>query len=113
MMQLVKNLMLFFILGAIVTACTHTPGGIAPSNTPIEGRKYIILEKAKETDSLIRILGFIPISDPNDIEDAVNEAIKEHDGDALINITVESYFQWWILFTRQVTEVKGNVIRFQ
>ena len=96
-----------------MTACTHTPGGIAPSNTPIEGRKYIILEKAKETDSLIRILGFIPISDPNDIEDAVNEAIKEHDGDALINITVESYFQWWILFTRQVTEVKGNVIRFQ
>ena len=113
MMQLVKNLMLFFILGAIVTACTHTPGGVAPSNTPIEGREYTILDRAVETDSLIRILGIIPISDPNDTEDAINEAIKQHDGDALIDVTVEGYSQWWILFTRQVTEVKGNVIRFK
>jgi hypothetical protein len=113
MMRLVKNLMLLLILGAIVTACTHTPGGVAPSNTPIEGRKYIVLDRAVETDSLIRVLGFIPISDSNDTEDAINEAIKQHDGDALINITVESYFQWWILFTRDVTKVKGNVIRFE
>jgi hypothetical protein len=112
MMQLVKNLMLLFILGAIVTACAHFPGGIAPSNTPIEGRKYTVLERAVETDSLIYILGILPISDPNDISDAVNEAIKKHNGDALIDVSVEGYTQWWILFTRHVTEVKGTVIRF-
>ena len=113
MMQLVKNLMLLFILGTIVTSCIHAPGGVAPSNTPIEGRKYTVLERAVETDSLIYILGIIPISDPNDTSDAINEAIKEHNGDALINVTVESYTQWWILFTRHVTEVKGRVIRFE
>lgn len=113
MVQLVKNLMVLFILGALVTACAHYPGGIAPSNTPIEGRKYMVLDKAIETDSLIYLLGIIPISDPNDTDDAINEAIRKHNGDALINVTVEGYTQWWILFTRHVTEVKGTVIRFE
>ena len=113
MLKIVKNLMLLLILGAIVASCTHTPGGIAPSNTPIDGREYIVLGSAVETDSLIRLLGIIPLSDPNDISDAVNEAIKQHGGDALIDVTIEGYSQWWILFTRDVTEVKGNVIRFQ
>ena len=112
-MRLVKNLTLLLILGVIVAACAHAPGGIAASTTPIEGREYTTLGRAVETDSIIYILGLIPASGVNHTSDAINEAIRKHGGDAMINVTVESYSQWWILFTRIVTRVEGNVIRFE
>ena len=43
--------------------------------------------------------------------EALEEGIESRDGDAMINITVENYFQYWILFTRAVTVVEGDVIQ--
>jgi len=90
-----------------------TPGGIAASTTPIEGRKYSNLGRVVKTDSRIYLLGFLPISDSNTTQDAIDLALKSRGGDAMINVTVESYTQWWILFSRFTTRVEGNVIRFE
>ena len=111
--RLIKNLLLLLILGVFAVSCAHAPGGIAASTTPIEGRDYTVLGKAVETDSLIYILGLIPVSGANHTSDAVNKAIQSLGGDALIEVTVEAYSQWWLLFTRRVTRVEGTVIRFQ
>lgn len=97
---------------ALLSGCAMIPGGVAPSNTPINGREYTELGYAKESDSRIYLLGLIPISGSNTIRDAIQEAIDSKHGDALINITVETYGQYWILWSRVATRVEGNVIRF-
>ncbi len=92
--------------------CTMVPGGVAPSNTPINGRSYTELGMADRTDSRVYLLGVIPVTGANTIRDAINDAIQSKNGDALINVSVESYSQWWIILSRHVTRVQGDVIRF-
>ena len=97
-----------FLLGG----CAHFPGGIAPSNTPIEGRKYKVLGPVKATDSCVSLFGFLPISGSNSTRAAIKAAIDSRDADAMIDITVECYDQYWILFTRHITAVYGKAIMF-
>jgi hypothetical protein len=96
----------------LLAGCTMVPGGIAPSNTPINGRTYKVIGPADRTDSRVYLLGMLPLTGANTIRDAVEDAIQSRDGDALINVSVESYSQWWVILTRHVTRVQGDVIRF-
>ena len=97
----------------LLSGCVMAPGGVAASSTPINGREYIQLGYAKETDSRFYLLGLIPITGANTSRDAIDEAVRSRGGDALINVTVESYAQWWIVVTRFTTRVEGDVIRFK
>lgn len=97
----------------IVSGCAHTPGGIAPSNVPIEGRKYHVVGPARATESVVRLFGIIPLSGSNSINGAMQACIRSRQGDALIGITSESYMQFWILFTRSTISVQGDVIKFE
>lgn len=110
-----KNIFIATVLCAILlysSGCAMMPGGIAPSTTPIEGRPYTVLGRKVETDSRVYLFGILPVSGPNTIRDAVESATKSKGGDAMINVTVETYGQYWILFTRFTTRVEGDVIRF-
>jgi len=101
------------VAASLLAGCAHFPGGISDSTTPINGRKYVKLGHVARTDSYILLLGILPISGSNSIRDALDAAIRSRGGDALTDVTVESYFQWWILFTRLATRVEGEAIRFQ
>ena len=107
-----KSILSICLILICLTGCAMIPGGVAPSNTPINGRSYTELGYAKETDSRIYLLGLLPISGADTIRDAIDEAIDSKQGDALINITVETFGQYWILWSRVATRVEGNVIRF-
>ena len=96
-----------------LTGCAMMPGGVAASSTPINGRRYVRLGRAANTDSRVYLFGLIPVSGANTTRDAIDAAVRARGGDAMINVTVESYSQWWILFTRFVTRVDGDVIRFE
>jgi hypothetical protein len=97
----------------VLCGCAHFPGGIAPSNTPIDGRKYKVIGPASATDSCVRLFCILPISGSNSTRAAVKAAIDSKQADALIDVTVESYTQFWILFSRQVTAVYGKAIMFE
>jgi len=97
---------------ALLSGCINSPGGIAPSNVPLDGRTYSVVGETSATDSSIWILGFIPVTGSNKTRDALGQAMRKKDADALIDITVESYAQYWILFVRYVTKVDGMAIRF-
>jgi hypothetical protein len=100
----------FMGLGLLLLAgCATSPGGIAASSTPLEGRKYKVLEKTSATSNCVRLLGIIPISGSNNMRSAVDKV----GGDALIDVTVEGFNQYWILFSRDVTYVEGIGIRFE
>jgi len=109
-----RKLLLIIALMGIMTiiSCTHTPGGIAPSNVPLCGKKYVVLNKTRATDSMIHLFHIIPVSGSNSIHKAMRAAIDKTGGDALIDITAESYYQNWILFSRRVIVVEGTAIRF-
>jgi hypothetical protein len=96
----------------LLSGCAMMPGGIAASTTPIEGRKYANLGRVIETDSRIYLLGILPVSGANTTRDAIDTAVRRRGGDAMINVTVECYSQWWLLFSRYVTRVDGDVVRF-
>jgi hypothetical protein len=111
--NLVARILLPVIAISLLAGCIQSPGGIAPSNVPLEGRSYRVLGPTKSTDSAIRLFGILPVSGSNHIRAALDAAIRREGGDALINITVESYVQYFILFTRAVTAVHGTAIRFE
>ncbi|MBM4149123.1 MAG: hypothetical protein FJ224_08765 [Lentisphaerae bacterium] len=97
----------------LAAGCAHFPGGVSDSTTPINGRKYTRLGRVSSTDSLILLLGVLPISGSNSTRQAIDDATRKRGADALIDVTVEAYWQWWILFTRLATRVEGEAIRFQ
>jgi hypothetical protein len=102
----------FVLLAVFASGCMYYPGGIAPSTTPIEGKSYIVLGDAEGTDSYVLLFGLIPIFGSNSTQEAIKDALESENGDALIDVTVETSVQWWILFIRQVIRVKGKAIRF-
>ena len=108
-----RSVILVAALAAAAAGCVHMPGGVAPSTVPLEGRKYTNLGYVRQTDSRIALFGILPLSGANTIRDAVDSAVRSRKGDAMINVTVESYSQFWILFSRNVTAVDGDVIRFE
>jgi hypothetical protein len=99
-------------VGLFAGGCATTPGGIAPSNVPLEGKTYTELGHTAGKDSLVRLFCILPVSGSNSIRQAMERAIRNKNGDALINITVEAYSSYWILFSKHVTRVEGTAIRF-
>ena len=111
-----KNISKIILLGSasvFFAGCAHVPGGIAPSTTPIEGRAYDVLGDVKGTSSRVLLLGLLPISGPNTIQGAVNDAKNQMNADALIEVTAEAYNSFWIFWANNTTVVRGKAIRFK
>ena len=108
----VLGLVMMIAVLSVVAGCAHLPGGLAASNTPLEGKKYKILKATSATDSRVKLFGLIPISGSNSTRACLEEAIRKGNGDALIEITVDAYSQNFILFSREVIAVWGTAIRF-
>jgi hypothetical protein len=111
--NLVARILLSVIVISLLSGCLYRPGAIAPSNIPLEGRSYRMVGETAATDSAIRLFGILPVSGSNTTRQAMDAAIRKRSGDALIDITVEHYTQYWILFSRHVTAVRGLAIQFE
>ena len=104
------------LLGSVcflLVGCACIPGGISASSTPLNNKPYHALGYTSATDSRFLLLGIIPLTGSNSTKDALNKAIKKAGADALIDVTVDGYNQWFILFSRVVTKVEGTGIRFE
>ena len=106
---MVLTMVLMFV---VMSGCAHMPGGIASSTTPIGNREYRVVGTARGTDSYILLFGFIPIKGSNSVRGAINAAKRQHAADALIEVTVDTYSQFWLILTRQVIMVEGLAIRW-
>ena len=96
----------------LLAGCAHFPGGLAASSTPLEGRKYTVLGQTKGSDSYVLLFCILPVTGANTIRRAMDRACAKAGGDALIDVTVESHSEFWLLFARYVTTVEGTAIRF-
>ena len=55
---------------AVAAGCATMPGGIAPSNVPLDGKEYTQLGLTSGKDSLIRLFCIVPVSGSNSIRSA-------------------------------------------
>ncbi len=101
------------ILIVVMSGCASWPGGVASSTTPIDGRAYDNLGRVTQTSSRYYLFGWIPITTGNWTRDAIDKAVRQRGGDAMVDVTVDGMWQWWIIVTRMATRVEGNVIRFR
>ena len=109
---MIRKTLLSAAILSFLTACTHTPGGISASNIPLAPNSYTILESVEGNDCAYAILGIIPLTDGNELEDALNDALVQiPETDALIQITSDFYSQHWILWNNQCTQVRGTAVK--
>lgn len=95
-----------------IAGCFHHPGGIAPSTKPLNQNGYTVLGKVEGRDCVYHILGLIPVTDGNELKEAVADAMKKKPyADAMIEVTADSYWQFFILYSRGCTQVYGTAVQ--
>jgi hypothetical protein len=103
---------ILFILFALLSGCIHAPIAITASTKPLSQDGYTVLGSTHGQDCVYHLFAAIPLSDGNELHEAVADAMKKKPyADALIDVTVDYYFQWWILFTRACTQVHGVAVQ--
>ncbi|MET0516724.1 MAG: hypothetical protein ABW047_15510 [Nitrospiraceae bacterium] len=95
-----------------LSGCMYHPIALQPSTKPLSQNGYTVLGKVHGEDCVYHLFAIIPLSGGNELHTAVEEAMKlKPYGDAMIEVTVDYYFQWWILFSRACTQVHGTAVQ--
>lgn len=94
-----------------LSGCLHTPVAIAASTRPLAPDGYDVLEEVEATDCLWSLFGVLPVSSGNHLHGALRKAIGKADGaDALIQVSTESFYQYFIIISRACTQVNGIAV---
>jgi hypothetical protein len=106
------NLILFLWLALFATGCTRSPGGVAASNIPLEQGGYSEIGPVRASDCKVNLFGILPVSGSNRVGDAVRSALRKESGaDALINISIDLSFKFFILWSQTCTEIHATAVR--
>jgi hypothetical protein len=104
---------LFQCAGSLIllssTACTTTPGAIAPTSLPIPGR-YVELSKLEEASSCGYTLFTVPLKNPKPVSVVIDELIKSRGGEALVDITSSSTVMVYGVGVENCVNVKAKVV---
>ena len=99
-------------LAVFATGCARSPGGIAASNMPLAPGGYTVLGRVSASDCNVLLLGLLPISGSNYVEDAEASAMQKRTGTtALIDISVDRVSKYFILWAQICTEVHATAVR--
>ncbi len=117
-----KKRIIYFTLIIItvisLNSCITTPVCLTPSNTPLVNREVeanlgpVSGSSGVWSFNGFSILGLWMFGRP-DIESAVQNAIAEKEGDALINVRCYETFRYFILFSLSSVTVEGEAVRFK
>ena len=111
-MRFVPIIVCALLLALLSTGCARRPGGVAASNIPLAPGGYTEIGRVSASDCKINLLGIIPISGSNYISDAMENALREEPGaDALIDISIDQSFKFFILWSQLCTEVQATAVR--
>ena len=93
----------------LMTACT-TPGAVAPSTIPL-GTNYVELGGKETSSSCGYTLLIIPIKFSQPVSDVIQEMISSRGGDALVEVSSQSWTTWYLLGWANCFEITGKVVR--
>ena len=99
------------LAAAFGRGCRRRPGGVGPWSRPLGRGGYTGLGKVRGQDCVYHLLGLIPVTGGNEMRNAVEDALRTKPlADALVEVTVDGYFQYFILFSRACTQVYGTAV---
>jgi hypothetical protein len=114
--MLKKTMFLSCVVGAmcLLCSCISRPGGITSSTIPISASdSYTVVQNNVSGKSwTMEILGFIPLS-PVSAYSALQAAKEDNGCDGLINVSANSEWKWFILFSYYKIEVRGDAIKLK
>jgi hypothetical protein len=106
-----RGLLFVLPLIGLLSGCAQISGGIAPSTEPLSPGSYREIGPVQGDDCVYALLGIIPLTDSNETKDAVADALKKVSGaTALVKVSVDTYSQYFILFSRTCTQVDGVAV---
>ena len=103
------------IMMMILSGCISAPGGIAPSTVPITAKdSYTVVRRdARGSDYGILLMG-IPLGPSASAYKALEDAKKSNNADALINVTGENRYKYFlILVCIEEMVIEGDAIKFR
>jgi len=106
-----RTLALAVLCGAALSGCIHTPIAMMTSTRPLQQGGYRELGPVSESDCMWYLFGFIPVSSGNTMQRAMNKAIEAGHGDALIQVTSDTFFQYFIILSRYCTQIEGIAVQ--
>lgn len=106
-----RSLLLVTVLAVLASGCIRAPVAMMPSTKPLAPGSWTELGPVEETDCLWYLFSFIPITSGNNMQGAMSDAIKRMKGDALIQVTAETYYQNFIVVARYCTIIQGIAVR--
>lgn len=95
----------------MMAGCIRSPIAMMPSSKPLSQGNYTELGPVEETDCLWYLFGVFPISSGNNFQDALNDATRQRNGDALVQVTAETYYQNFLVVARYCTIVQGIAVK--
>ncbi len=93
--------------------CARHPGGIAASNIPLAPGGYTPIGQVMASDCMVKLLGILPVSGSNYIQDAKASALRKSGGHALVDISIERVFKYFILWSQTCTEIRATAVRVE
>ena len=108
---MLRTFLLAFALSGVLYGCSHQSGGISASTTPLNTGSYQTLGLVNGEDCVYSLFGLIPLSDGNETRKAIQDAISQKRGaTALIDVTSDTYSQFFLLVGRTCTQVYGTAV---
>ena len=99
------------LFALVLPGCVRAPGGVAPSNIPLEPGGYTVIGRVSGSDCRTMLLGLIPLSGGNQVADAMREALAERPGaEALVDISIDLVGKNFIIVTTTCTEVRATAV---
>ncbi len=95
----------------LLAGCIRSPIAMMPSSKPLAPGSYTELGPVEETDCLWYLFSVIPISSGNDFQAALSDASHQRGGDALVQVTAETYYQNFLVVSRYCTIVQGIAVK--
>lgn len=98
------------VLGVLLTTACTTPGAIAPSTIPLETNYVGISEKETSSSCGYTVL-MIPVGFSQPVSDVIADMISSRGGDALVDVSSQSWTTWYLLGVANCFEITGRVVK--
>lgn len=104
--------LIWLVLVLMLSACAQIGGGIAPSTKPLNPGGYEILGQVEGKDCAYYLLGLIPLSNFNSMQEAIKDAMsKKPEATALIQVTADTRGMSYIVVAERCTLVQGTAVK--
>lgn len=100
------------VLAAMSYGCAWTHFGVGDTSEVVS-KEFEVLGPAEGKLYVWHVLGFIPTNFHPDMDRVLDQMEASRMGDAVINIRTYERYEWYLVCTRLVTVVEGDVIRYK